>query len=82
MRKQSFCILNNKAADQLHGSREADQRLCFCYKASMIPLLLKYKISSLYPYSVAAQPGLCRTWSETPKNNFSHNEVQLKVGIW
>ena len=50
---------------QLRGSREADQRLCFRYIDSTILLLPKSKISSLYPYSVIAQPGLCRTWSET-----------------
>ena len=32
--------------------------------------LPKYKISSLYPSSVASQPGLCLTWSETPKTGF------------
>ena len=33
---------------------------------STVPLLSKSKISSLLPSSVAVQPGLCRTWSETP----------------
>ena len=42
-----ICIGENKAADQLRGIREADQRLCFRYTDSTIPLLLKYKISSL-----------------------------------
>ena len=70
MRKQAFCIWENKDADQLHGNREADQRLCFRYKDSTIPLLPKSEISSLYPSSVAVQPGLCRTWSETLKTGF------------
>ena len=30
----------NKDADQLRGNREADQRLCFRYMDSTIPLLL------------------------------------------
>ena len=47
MRKPAFCICENKDADQLRGDREADQRLCFRYIASTIPLLPKYKISSL-----------------------------------
>ena len=47
MRKTTICIGENKAADQLRGNREADQRLCFRYMDSTIPLLLKYKISSL-----------------------------------
>ena len=45
--KTGFCICENKDADQLGGDREADQRLCFRYIASTIPLLPKYKISSL-----------------------------------
>ena len=71
MRKPGFCICENKDADQLRGNREADQRLCFRYTDSTTPLLPKYEISSLYPTSVAVQPGLGRTWSETPKTVFS-----------
>ena len=52
------------------GNREADQRLCFRYMDSTIPLLPNSEISSLYPSSVAVQPGLCRTRSETPKTGF------------
>ena len=63
MRKTTFCICENKDADQLRGNREADQRLCFRYTDSTIPLLSKSEISSLQPSSVAVQPGLCRTWS-------------------
>ena len=47
MRKLAFCICENKDADQLRGDREADQRLCFRYTDSIIPLLPKYEISSL-----------------------------------
>ena len=36
-----FCICENKDADH----READQRLCFRYTDSTIPLLPKYEIS-------------------------------------
>ena len=38
---------------------------CFQYIDSTIPLLSKSEISSLRSSSVALQPGLCRTWSET-----------------
>ena len=38
-RKPTFCICENKDADQLRGNREADQRLCFRYTDSTIPLL-------------------------------------------
>ena len=70
MRKPAFCICENKDEDQLLGNREADQRLCFRYTDSTIPLLPKYEISSLQPSSVAVQPGLCRTRSETSKTGF------------
>ena len=51
-------------------NRTADQRLCFRYTDSAIPLLAKSEISNLYLSSVVVQPGLCRTWSETPKTSF------------
>ena len=63
MRKPAFCICENKDADQLHGNREADQRLCFHYIDSTIPLLPTYEISSLKPtcevvsYPVCVGPG-------------------------
>ena len=47
MRKPAFCIFKNKGADQLRGNREADQRLCFRYTVSTIPLLPKSEIPSL-----------------------------------
>ena len=53
MRKPAFCICENKDADQLRGNSEADQRLCFRYTDSTIPLLPKSGISSLWPFSVA-----------------------------
>ena len=43
MGKPTICIGENKDADQLRGNREADQRLCFRYSDSTIPLLLKSK---------------------------------------
>ena len=46
MRKPAFCICENKDADQLRGNREADQRLCFRYTDSTIPLPSKFEISS------------------------------------
>ena len=70
MRKPAFCICASKDADQLCGNREADQRLCFCYTDSTIPLLLKYEISHLWPSYLIVQSGLCRTWLETQKTGF------------
>ena len=65
VRKPDFCICENKGADQLHGNREADQRLCFRYTDSIFPLLLISEISSFYLFSVLIQAGLCQTCSET-----------------
>ena len=45
-RKPTFCICENKDADQLRGNCKADQRLCFCYIDSTIPLLSKFQASS------------------------------------
>ena len=61
MGKPTICIGENKDADQLRG--KADQRLCFRYTDSTIPLLLKSEISSFF--SVLVQVNLCRTCSET-----------------
>ena len=47
MIKSVFCICDNKDADQLRGNREGDQRHCFHYTDSSIPLLPKSEISSL-----------------------------------
>ena len=47
VRKPAFCICETKDTDQLRGNREADQRLCFCYTDSTIPLLPKSEISNL-----------------------------------
>ena len=65
MGKPTICIGKNKDADQLRGNREADQRLCFRYSDSTIPLLLKSEISSFWLFSVLVQASLGRTWSET-----------------
>ena len=79
MRKPAFYICENKDADQLRGNREADQRLCLRYTESTIPLLSNYESSSLKPYSVTAQPGLCRTLSETSKASFLTARLKLHV---
>ena len=52
-------VMNLIGADQLCDNHTADQPLRFRYIDSTIPLLHKSKISSLYPSSVPAKPGLC-----------------------
>ena len=46
MGKPTICIGENKGADQLRGNREANQRLCFRYSDSTIPLLLESEIGN------------------------------------
>ena len=70
VRNLAFCKCENEDADELCGNRKADQRLCFHYIDSTIPLPPIYEISSLYPSCVVVQPGLCGAWSETPKTGF------------
>ena len=62
--RKTFCICDNKGADQLRSNCEADQHLCFRYTDSTIPFLSKSKISSLYPSSVLVQLSLCWICSE------------------
>ena len=70
-----MCICETKGADQLRGNREADQRLCFRYSDSTIPLLLKSEISSFSLFSVLVQPGLCQTCSETTLLVFPRSDL-------
>ena len=76
MGKPTICIGENKGADQLRSNCEADQRLCFRYMDSTIPLLSKSKNSRLQPSSVLVQLGLCQTWSETTLF-FFHEVAQM-----
>ena len=43
----AFCICENKDADQLRSNCAADQRLCFRYTDSTIPLVPNSEIISL-----------------------------------
>ena len=52
VRKASFCICENKDADQLRSYCAADQRLYFRYRDSTIPLLPKTEFSMLLTSSV------------------------------
>ena len=72
MRKPAFCKCENKDADQLCGNREADQRLCFHYTDSTIPLLSTSEISSC---GCTAQ--FVSDMVGNPEGRFSHNEAQI-----
>ena len=78
MRKPSFCICENKDADQLCGNREADQRLCFRFIASTIPVLPKYK--HLKPLAIFCDctGRFVSDQVKKPEDRFSHNEAQIE----
>ena len=78
VRKPDFCICENKDADQLRGNREADQRLCFRYIASTIPLLPKDK--NFKPLVIFCGCTARFVWDQVkiPEDRFSHNEAQIK----
>ena len=64
--------------DQLCSNRAADQRLCFCYIDSTIPLLPKSKISIIQPTFVTVQPGLCYLdLVGNPEDMFSHDAAHI-----
>ena len=79
MRKQAFCICENKDADQLSSNCKTDNRLYFRYMFGTIPLLCKSKISSLYPSSVHVQLGLCQNCSEPKMLVFSYKSPYMNV---
>ena len=61
---------NNKGADQpAHRCSLISSFVVHCLY-SKIPLVSISEISSLYLASVAAQTGLCLTWSQTPNTGF------------
>ena len=78
MRKPAFCICENKDTDQLRSNCAADQRLCFRYRDSTIPLLPTSEISSLQPSSAVVQYSpVCVGPGRNTEDRFSHNEAQI-----
>ena len=75
MRKPAFCICENKDADQLRGNREADQRLCFRYTDSTIPLLPKSEIASFCGCTARFVSDLVGN----PEDRVSHDEAHLII---
>ena len=80
MGKPTICMCENKGADQLRGNREADQRLCFRYTDSTIPLLLKSEISSFYLVLRLYRP-VCVGPVRKPHCWFSHETAQMTKTI-
>ena len=81
VRKPAFCICENKDADQLCSNCTADQRLCFRYSDSTIPVLTS-SIQMFKPLAI-----LCGCTARfvsylvgNPVDRFSHNEAQIIYG--
>ena len=83
MRKPTFCICENKDADQFRGNREADQRLCFRYIDSTIPLLSNKNITmSSFKSSENLQKkegGPDRSVSDNQSSSVTLNELAIKA---
>ena len=70
MRKPVCAIFERQRRRSACSSVQSDLYHFFCCLDSIIPLISISEISSLYLASVAAQAGLCLTWSQTPKTGF------------
>ena len=77
MRKPDFCICENKDADQLRGNLEADQRLCFRYTDSTIPLLPKIRNFKHLAILCGCTARFVLDLVGNPEDRFSHNEAHF-----
>ena len=68
---------NNKGADQPAHSRSLISTFVVRCRDSIKPLVSISEISSLYLASLAAQAGLCLTWSQTPEDRFSRDKADI-----
>ena len=74
--KTSFLHMRKQDADQLHGNHEADQRLCFRYTDSTIPLLPESNFKHLalfFDFTARFVSDLVGN----PEDRFSHNEAHI-----
>ena len=77
MRKPTFCICENKDADQVRGDREADQRLCFRHTDSTIPQLPKSEIFKPLAIFYGCAARFVSDLVGNPEDRFSHNEAHF-----
>ena len=77
MIKTDLSLCGNKGADQLCINCTADQRLCFRYSDSTIPILVKSEILNFYTSLVTAQAGLCQTHLKSLRPVFSRRGSPL-----
>ena len=75
MGKPTICIGENKDADQLRGSREADQRLCFRIVQFLFYLTPKFQASSSF---LCLYRPVCVGPVRKPHCWFSHEAAHLQ----
>ena len=75
MRKPAFCICENKDPDQLHSYCAVNRHIFFFRYIESQPLYFLNLVQS----SVAVQPGLCPSLSETRKTVFLATRLILKA---
>ena len=83
---EKMCLMsyaNNKGADQPAHLRSLISAFVVRCLDSVMSLVSVIKISSLMIASVAEQASLSMTWSETPKDTFSHEEAHtVALALW
>ena len=72
MRNRLFCICENKDADQLRGSRELDQRLCFRYTDCAITHYIHPKF-----HFCGSTDRFVSDLVGNAEDRFSHNEAHI-----
>ena len=81
MRKHAFCLCENKPQISFAVTAKLISAFVFATRIVQILYFLNPKFQGS-PSSVAAQPGLCRTWSETPKTGFLTTRLILFRPHW
>ena len=77
MRKLDHCLYENKGVDQLYSNCTADQRLCFGFTDSTIPLLPQSEISSFLPRRYG--PVCVRSGRKRERSFFSRHGSQISL---
>ena len=79
MRNPAFCICDNKAADQLRGNSEADQRLFSLHSwyNSSTSQIQNFKLPAIFCDCTAL---FVSDLVGNPEDRFSHNETHIAVG--
>ena len=76
--REKTSYANNKGADQPAHPRSLISAFVVRCLDSVMSLVSVMKISSLMVASVAEQASLSLTWSETPEDTFSYDEVHIQ----